>query len=175
MLFLLYRFFLYLGQWENGFKHGIGTLHYPSGNIYHGSWVENRKEGQGTFKWIKLKEEYTGQFKNNIQEGLGRHTWFITGKTPDQAPFDNFYEGLLSCYMFDLINFAGSWVNGKRHGKGTFQYSTGASFCGEWSENMKVSLLLSTKIFENYDSMATESTSRKTATSTRANSSRTTW
>ncbi len=52
-----------IGQWQNGLKHGTGAMHYPSGNVYHGSWFDNRKEGQGTFKWLKLKEEYRGQFK----------------------------------------------------------------------------------------------------------------
>jgi hypothetical protein len=56
--------------------------------------------------------------------GQGLYIWKNPLKTCDRFPFDNWYHG--------------EWKHGKRHGQGTFQYSTGAKYIGEWKDNMKV-------------------------------------
>ena len=38
-------------------------MQYKSGNIYDGEWVENKKHGSGTMKWLTRNEEYTGEWR----------------------------------------------------------------------------------------------------------------
>jgi hypothetical protein len=38
-------------------------MQYKSGNVYDGEWVENKKHGQGTMKWLTRQEEYTGEWR----------------------------------------------------------------------------------------------------------------
>jgi hypothetical protein len=74
----------------------------------------------------RLASSSLSNHQNNVQHGIGKHTWFVQNKVPNHTPFDNFYEG--------------NWENGKREGHGVFQYSSGAIYDGEWVENMKVLL-----------------------------------
>lgn len=56
------------GKYEGDFKfflrHGKGTLQSLSG-IYTGDWVDDRREGQGTQKYIN-GDEYTGGWKDDM-------------------------------------------------------------------------------------------------------------
>ena len=37
----------YVGNWVNDEKQGFGTYHYVNGDIYEGDWYENKRHGQG--------------------------------------------------------------------------------------------------------------------------------
>lgn len=41
--------FIFLGQWENGMKHGEGTYSYQNKDTYSGQWMFNKKNGQGSY------------------------------------------------------------------------------------------------------------------------------
>jgi hypothetical protein len=58
-----------------------------------------------------------------VPHGYGTYVWGLKALDVSQFPLKNRYEG--------------EWVDGKRHGFGTYQYATGASYTGEWSENKK--------------------------------------
>jgi len=38
----------YVGSWEQGFKHGRGTLRYPTGTFYAGDFFRDFCQGLGT-------------------------------------------------------------------------------------------------------------------------------
>lgn len=59
----------------------------------------------------------------------------------------NWYEGsctlltsMISWTRSEFFFLTGQWQNGKRHGRGTFHYASGARYDGEWMDNMKVSI-----------------------------------
>lgn len=62
------------GGWQNNLKHGQGTMHYSSGNIYTGGWEADQKQGQGCMHWGE-GEQYTGQWALGLQNGIGQHVW----------------------------------------------------------------------------------------------------
>jgi len=39
----------YSGEWNKGFRHGVGTFHYANGAEYNGDWNENSKTGDGRY------------------------------------------------------------------------------------------------------------------------------
>lgn len=57
------------------------------------------------------------------QHGLGQHTWILRRVPGSQYSMRNVYDG--------------EFVNGLRHGYGTFHYANGASYSGYWNNNMK--------------------------------------
>lgn len=58
-----------------------------------------------------------------MPHGYGTYVWGLNALQRSQFPLKNQYEG--------------EWVDGKRHGFGTYQYATGATYTGEWSDNKK--------------------------------------
>ena len=53
----------YTGYWEKGEKHGEGVMKYLNGDIYSGQWANGNKEGQGTYIFDKTASKFIGTFK----------------------------------------------------------------------------------------------------------------
>ncbi|XP_041672537.1 radial spoke head 10 homolog B [Cheilinus undulatus] len=113
----------YKGDWVKNNREGCGVRHYPSGNIYSGEWKNNLRHGEGTMKWLKEGEEYVGMWKNGVQHGQGTLTWILRRTDGSQYIRSNQYTG--------------DFVQGQRHGHGTFHYASGAFYEGEWRNNKK--------------------------------------
>ncbi|KAM9425881.1 radial spoke head 10 homolog B [Pholidichthys leucotaenia] len=139
---------IYTGQWHQGKRHGKGTLYYneeksswykgdwvmnnregwgvrcyTSGNIYSGEWKNNQRHGEGTMTWLKLGQEYVGKWQEGVQHGQGTHAWLFRRDDGSQYSQSNRYTG--------------NFIQGQRHGKGTFYYAGGAVYEGEWKNNRK--------------------------------------
>ncbi|NOT92254.1 MORN repeat-containing protein [Ferruginibacter sp.] len=95
------------GEWKNGWLHGYAIYKNDNGERYEGYWVENSKEGKGTFTY-KNGEKYVGDWKKGDKDGFGVYTW----------PNGERYEG--------------NWVKNLKSGKGTLTYQNGEKFIGEW-------------------------------------------
>jgi hypothetical protein len=68
----------YEGGFKAGKKHGVGVKAWPSGDRYAGAFVEDRKEGRGTYTWGRGQwqgERYVGQYLNDLRHGTGTYTW----------------------------------------------------------------------------------------------------
>jgi len=57
----------YVGEWHAGEYHGKGTISYPSGLIYTGSWRKGKKEGLFKIKNCRTNEEYQTKFENDVE------------------------------------------------------------------------------------------------------------
>lgn len=68
----------YEGGFKAGKKHGAGVKAWPSGDRYAGEFVEDRKEGRGTYTWGRgpwQGEQYVGEYLNDLRHGTGTYTW----------------------------------------------------------------------------------------------------
>lgn len=65
----------------------------------------------------------TDKSSSVFQHGQGTHTWFLRRVTGSQYPLRNEYTG--------------DFVQGLRHGQGSFYYASGALYKGEWKDNKK--------------------------------------
>ncbi len=54
----------YIGEFLEGFRHGMGRFEYSNGNLFTGAWEKDMKLGFGTLKWAN-GDEYTGEWKEN--------------------------------------------------------------------------------------------------------------
>lgn len=138
----------YDGEWQMGNMHGKGTLQfdrqgqnyysgdfimnipfgkgrrqYASGNLYEGMWVNGKRHGYGIFSWSNGNGEYMGQWIDGVQNGHGIHIWYIIRAEESQYALRNYYEG--------------NFLDGRRHGQGTFYYSSGTKYVGEWKADQK--------------------------------------
>eukprot|EP00961_Rhodomonas_salina_P137827 1853952-Rhodomonas_salina.1 len=60
----------YVGEWQNGVRHGTGVFEYADGSRYEGEWAANVKEGTGTFNFPD-GSCYKGKFSKDKM--LGQH------------------------------------------------------------------------------------------------------
>ena len=112
---------MYEGEFLNGFKHGKGTMKYISGNYYEGYYKFDKKSGYGEMYWITKNETYKGFWEKDKQNGFGEYMWLENASK--SKSMRNRYEGM--------------FFEGLRHGYGTFYYSDGTRYEGEWMNNMK--------------------------------------
>mmetsp|Transcript_25195 Transcript_25195/g.83174 ORF Transcript_25195/g.83174 Transcript_25195/m.83174 type:complete len:129 (+) Transcript_25195:336-722(+) len=96
------------------------------------------KCGQGTLLF-KNGDKYEGEFREDMQSGFGTHWTNVQGKLILQYR-GSFWQGRrhghgIFAYK-DGGKYDGEWQNGKRHGEGRMNYTDGTVYEGMW-ENGK--------------------------------------
>lgn len=139
----------YRGEWnpEKHERHGRGIkIWKKTNNIYYGYWVNDKMSGYGKkiydvsnidnidiFTEDKNYLIYEGNWKNSIQDGVGKEHW------PDNTEYEGEYKegkkwgrGRLSSPDFE---FEGFFVKDVINGKGIMKYEDGRKYEGEWLNN----------------------------------------
>ena len=65
---------IYDGDFDKGFKHGVGVMDYANGEQYDGDWEMDMYHGKGTFYAVN-NDCYAGDWKHNYRHGKGVYTW----------------------------------------------------------------------------------------------------
>jgi hypothetical protein len=86
-------------------RHGIGTYFrsFPNSLKYEGEWLSNNRHGKGVLTCEREGEIWSGQWSDDIFEGIGTRTSSWT----DQIGYH-------------VSNYHGSWKNNVWHGHGKF-------------------------------------------------------
>jgi len=114
---LIFR--VYLGEYKDGKRHGIGTLLTKAGGqvTYSGAWNEGRFHGEGVFVQRLVKHPVDVSREPQIEEESMR-----TGRMRDST-------------SDDVIMYEGSFVRGQRHGFGTLTNDeNGMIYKGHWHQ-----------------------------------------
>ena len=114
----------YEGMWEDGLFHGPGTLRYRDGSADEGEWERNRLKSAAAAPAAPEEEildyadgsRYEGQTRSGFPHGEG---------TMHFAPDD----------PYGLERYTGSWLTGKRHGRGLQRWRSGDEYEGDWDAN----------------------------------------
>lgn len=114
----------YCGEWEKDSSHGYGCGTGPKAQgRYEGLW-EHGDQVSGVYTWPNGMK-YTGSWKNNKREGLGKET------REDGIEYcGEFIRGARGPYgVTKLLNgvYRGSWRNGKQDGEGEEVYLDGGA------------------------------------------------
>ncbi|RHY88686.1 hypothetical protein DYB35_008461 [Aphanomyces astaci] len=64
----------YDGAYENGKKHGVGKMQFPTGDTYHGQWSSDAIDGEGTIVY-KNGDIFSGSFDQGIKHGKGTYEY----------------------------------------------------------------------------------------------------
>ena len=100
-----------------------GTLEYPNGDTFEGTYHENNHPKYGTYTFTHKNALYVGGIES-IVLNAGRNEGPI---------FDGFGE-----YTMDAVVYAGQWSGGQRHGKGTKHVNRLLVECGHYTRGVMV-------------------------------------
>ena len=128
----------YNGDWVNGKREGSGICVFENGDEYNGEWKNDCKHGKGIIRWKSFNEIYYGQWEHDKPHGDGIHLICNQGVSIDDVSIEQL-EGQHNFTTLNGLNwYFGHFENGQRHGMGVYNYSNGSQYKGEWMENKKV-------------------------------------
>jgi hypothetical protein len=136
---------VYEGSWRVGHQEGQGSLSYPDGSEFIGSfdngirkkgilrtaggtelsgiWKNGKLTGEGSARWPD-GSSYAGAWRDGKFHGFG--TFRAGAKSNAYVSGEGWKKG---------SSYTGDWRNGARQGSGTFTYADGKVFSGEWLQN----------------------------------------
>lgn len=110
-------------------------VEFPSGAVYQGEWLRNKRHGKGTQIW-KDGSRYDGQWKNGKANGYGR---LIHG---DGDVYEGEWRDDTACGQGKYIHvegaiYEGEWLNDCQHGHGKETWPDGAFYEGDYIQGKK--------------------------------------
>jgi len=139
----------YDGEWENGFKNGIGKEIYPNGDIYEGQWSYDIRNGYG--KMISKEYIYEGQIENGKINGEGKMI-YSNGDIYEGQWENGAYNGcgkLNSKYGI----YEGKFDKGKYNGKGKITILNSNNYYCSWKryfEDVRKGLIESDSFYSEW-------------------------
>eukprot|EP00929_Paragymnodinium_shiwhaense_P014684 TRINITY_DN122629_c0_g1_i1.p1 TRINITY_DN122629_c0_g1~~TRINITY_DN122629_c0_g1_i1.p1 ORF type:complete len:261 (-),score=69.04 TRINITY_DN122629_c0_g1_i1:156-938(-) len=131
---------------------------YEDGSTYVGQILDGRRHGRGI--WSSASEKYTGQWRADQRNGLGKQTWedgrvfegeFVDGMFHGRGRMEWHTDNGLMVYDGEYISdvkhghgkyvwpdgrvYDGGWVDGKRHGKSKYTNKNGEVRVGIWEDD----------------------------------------
>jgi len=96
---------------------GIGKINITDGDYYEGGFVNQKRQGQGTYIWANGKK-YVGNFYNGLMQGFGIF-YYENGDVYEGSFFQGLRHGD-GTFSFNSSGFVyiGKFLNGNRHGIG---------------------------------------------------------
>ncbi|KER19446.1 hypothetical protein T265_11779 [Opisthorchis viverrini] len=125
----------YIGQWFQGYAHGLGLAIGPNGvGEYSGEW-ESGFETCGVYIWPS-GNRYTGTWSNGKRHGNGQQ---IRGKWVYQGQFTNGTCGPFGVKSATncITSYEGSWNMNRFEGFGVETCSDGSVYAGEWNKGLR--------------------------------------
>lgn len=125
----------YEGSYLNDKKHGNGVYEWFDGDTYNGEWKDGKMHGTGVFR-VTTGANYVGEWQHGKKHGQGVHT-YANGDSYDGAWQDDKRHGYGVRKYVDGESYRGEWVNGERNGKGVRVWASGSSYDGEWQHGKR--------------------------------------
>lgn len=122
----------YEGEWKQGLRHGIGTAHWPDGDLYTGQWMHDHPHGKGVY-FKSNGERYEGDWEMGKRQGKGKAQWpdgsyYIGDFRNDRA------DGRGVFFDTGGVRYEGEFKNGMAHGNGVLITPAGKRTVGNWKE-----------------------------------------
>lgn len=136
----------FLGEFENGKRHGQGVMFYTNGTKYVGSWKANLRHGEGRIyqnkrliksgTWEnnhlpKLSYVQNGCLTGDCMNGYGIYL-FQDGRKIYGAFESGVIKNFGVCYYPDGSKYIGHWENQMRQNTGIYYSSKGEILKGIW-------------------------------------------
>jgi hypothetical protein len=147
----------YSGEVQGNREHGKGKRIFADGSELEGTFVNGKREGPAK-RLFKNGDEWQGSFKDDVMQKVGElkrcgfkysGEMFLRSEEEAKQYISSDYvphgKGVMSCLSRNLSgrsearnpsgrtpcenSYDGDWLNGKRHGQGTFMWLGGADDC----------------------------------------------
>ena len=132
----------YVGNFNNWNRHGQGTYYYKNGNIYSGEWQNGKKHGKGTltFKSGKVQK---GNWKNDkFIETSSKKTYSkkqIKANQTNKCPSSGYKDNCIGIINHNNGRYEGNFKNNKKHGSGSYYFTNGDRFIGNYKNGDVIS------------------------------------
>ncbi|XP_047128120.1 radial spoke head 1 homolog isoform X2 [Hydra vulgaris] len=113
----------YIGEYQNGKKHGCGTINNPDGSKYEGQWFNGQKNGSGTYHYVN-GDIYEGEWSRDQRNGHGKYIYYDTGSIMEGFWMNGNLNGT-GRIVHKSYRFCGVFVNGKQVGNGSYFFDNG--------------------------------------------------
>ncbi|CDW71111.1 phosphatidylinositol-4-phosphate 5- [Stylonychia lemnae] len=152
----------YEGNFQDGFRNGIGRMIYHNGDIYRGQFLKNLRHGSGSILF-KDGRYFRGNWQNDMFHGRGIYKMsgdpdsliiegqfdsghIVPGQVKIQYQNGEIYEGKVNAQLkregqfgkFYFLNgdtYEGEWIRDKRQGKGKLFFHRGGEFEGIFKDD----------------------------------------
>jgi hypothetical protein len=106
---------LYIGQFTENKKHGLGRYYFSAGNIYSGEWRDNHMHGRGEMKFY-TGDRYVGSWFDDRRHGQGAY-YFAEGGSYEGQFFEDKRHGQ-GTLTTETVIYEGNWINNQQEGMG---------------------------------------------------------
>jgi hypothetical protein len=135
---ITYNLGTYKGEVKHDIPHGRGSFEGNDGHVYIGNFENGKKHGHGIltckskYKVSKLSIDYTyvGEWKDGSMDGKGKCT-YIDGNEYNGEWKMGQRNGKGVLRLVNGDEYDGDWLDDKRHGKGLYSYAN--RYEGEWA------------------------------------------
>lgn len=129
------KLYLILGFFIDGVLNSFGEKWYSNNTHYIGRILNNEKSGKGKEQCIEYN--YEGMFKNDKKNGQGSIKYLLTNESYTGEFLDNSLTGKGEYIWSNGDKFIGDFLDGKMHGSGEYIWPEGGKYIGEYVNNIK--------------------------------------
>ena len=125
----------YEGKYSNDLRSGHGVFYFNNNDRVEGTWENDKMNGYGNYYYAN-GDKYEGFFKDGLFHGRGslfykngkaKVGYWENGKIKEELIFGR--EDYENGY------YEGEFLNGERHGLGTYYFNIGSKYEGRWVHN----------------------------------------
>ena len=131
---------IYEGDWKDDLRNGFGMYSLPTvearyRKVYVGGWVNDKKQGNGTY-YYNAQKYYEGEWYENMRNGWGR-MYYEDGSTYEGEWYNDKRTGTGMLRLCNDNRYEGMWKNDKKHGEGIFFFlDKGQVLFGTWVDGI---------------------------------------
>ncbi|XP_064621031.1 MORN repeat-containing protein 3-like [Lineus longissimus] len=123
---------------KKGVRH---TVYSVNGDEYTGEWLDNKKDGKGTYKWKDNGAIFDGDWRKGKRHGFGTYSIPVApGQYKKQYSGgwkNDMRHGYGTQFFKDDEYYEGEWYADKRCGWGRMYFSDGSIYEGEWYDHQR--------------------------------------
>jgi hypothetical protein len=125
---------IYEGQFYGGYRHGCGTLQFPSGGLYRGEFVFDKRCGHGEYRFPS-GDVYVGQFQDDCRHGQGTMQYANGNRFEGAWDRDQRVHGTLCTATTGNVYHGALDQQGRMCGLGTYLWASGSRYEGSWLDD----------------------------------------
>lgn len=117
------------GSFDQGKAHGLCRKTFEGGDSFTGFYSHDTREGYGEYVWYADKLRYTGNWKDDLPNGIGE-------KASTRVFISESERRVAGLYAADnVMSYQGSYDGGMRSGMGIAVLYDGCNYIGNWEYN----------------------------------------
>lgn len=135
----------YHGEFWKNVPHGKGTMLFPNGNRYVGSFHEGRRQGQGIFTWGASKVRLGGVARESASGWREGEEGSVESEEEERDMFERYQGQFLAnephgygvYYSINGDVYEGEFFGGKKQGEGVLRTRTGDVYRGQFKDGQR--------------------------------------